>query len=281
MNVRDVMSTDLVTVDKDRNLKDVLALMAQHHITKIPVTEGGDLVGIVTDGKIVDKLGREHNKGVQTSTLRASGVMEKDFIVAHPDEALENLLADVGKPGLTMVPVVQGKRLVGVVTKANLLHLVKSDAKLSSIMKTELRSVSPDERLVHARRLLLDHDIARLPVLQGGKVAGIIAEHEIANAFAGFKQADAHVQKASIRDLQVANFMRRKVVTAKGDMSAKDAAQLMLKNEVGGLPVVDSRGIIEGIVTRTDLIRTYAPVPTAQARVPAKKAAPKAAAKKR
>lgn len=259
MKVRDVMSKDLVTVDKDRNLKDVLALMTQHHITKIPVTEEGDLVGIVTDGRIADKLGREHNRELQTSSLRASGVMEKDFVVAHPDEALDNLLADVGKPGLTMIPVVQGKKLVGVVTKANLLGLVKSDAKLDSIMQKELRSVSPGERLVHARRLLLDHDIARLPVLEGGKVAGIIAEHEIANAFAGFKQADAHVQKASVRDLPVADYMRRNVITARPDMSARDAAQLMLKEHVGGLPVVNARGVIEGIVTRTDLIRTYAP----------------------
>lgn len=283
MNVRDVMSTDLVTVDKDRNLKDVLALMAQHHITKIPVTENGDLVGIVTDGKIADKLGREHNRGVQTSSLRASGVMEKDFVVAHPDEALENLLADVGKPGLTMIPVVQGKKLVGVVTKANLLHLVKSDAKLSSLMKKDLRSVSPGERLVHARRLLLDHDIARLPVLEGGKVKGIIAEHEIAGAFASFKQADAHVQKASVRDLEVADYMRRKVITAKPDMSAKDAARLMLDNHVGGLPIVDGRGIIEGFVTRTDLIRTFAPDKPAKAPLAAAPLAsgPKKAAKKR
>ena len=279
MNVRDVMSTDVITVDKDRNLKDVLALMEQHHITKIPVTEDGNLVGIVTDGKIADKLGRQHNKGVQTTTLRASSVMEKDFVVAHPDEALENLLADVGKPGLTIIPVVQGKKLVGVVTKANLLRLVKSDAKLSSIMKKELQSVTPDERLVHARRLLLDHDIARLPVLTGGKDTGIIAEHEIATAFAGFKNADAHVQKASVRDLQVAPYMRRKVVTAKPDMTAKDAAQLMLDNHVGGLPVVNARGVIEGIVTRTDLIRTFAPEKAAIAKLAPAASAPKKAAK--
>ena len=47
MNVRDVMSTDLVTVDKDRNLKDVLSLMAEHRITKIPVTEDGELSGFI------------------------------------------------------------------------------------------------------------------------------------------------------------------------------------------------------------------------------------------
>lgn len=275
MNVRDVMSTDLVTVDKDRSLKDVLDLMAKHHVTKIPVVDGGDLVGIITDGKIADKLGRAHNKGLQTPRLHASSVMEKDFIVAHPDEDLKNLLADVGKPGLTMIPVVQGKKLVGVVTKADLLRLVESDVQLLRIMKTELKSVAPGERLVHARRLLIDNDIARLPVLENGKVAGILSEHEIARAFADFKGADAHVQKASVRDLEVGPYMRRKVVSAKGSMTAKEAAKRMLDENVGALPVVDARGIVEGIVTRTDLIRTYSMEPMAKVPKPKAKAAPR------
>jgi CBS domain-containing protein len=263
MNVRDVMSKDLVTIDKDRNLKDVLDLMARHKVTKIPVTEGGDLVGIITDGKIVDKLGQAHNKGLQTARLRASSVMEKDFVVAHPDEPIESLLADVGKPGLTMIPVVQGKKLVGIITKANLLGLVKSDVALSTIMQTKLKSVGPGERLVHARRLLLDNDIARLPVLENGKVSGIIAEHDIAIAFAGFKQADAHVQKAGVRDLEVGPYMRRQVVTGNPEMTAKEAAERMLEHHVGGLPVVDRSGVVQGIVTRTDLIRTFSMEPLA------------------
>jgi len=258
MKVRDIMATDLVTVDKDRNLKDVLALMEGRRITKIPVTEDGELVGIVTDGQIADKLGRAHNRNVQTTTLHASSVMEKDFIVAHPDEDLKVLLADVGKPGLTMVPVVQGKKLVGVVTKADLLRLVESTVKLESIMTAQLKAVAPEDRLVHARRLLLDNDIARLPVLEAGRVRGIIAEHEIADAFAKLKFADSHVQRANLPDLQVGPYMKRQVVTARPTQSAKEAAQLMLKSHVGGLPIVGDAGTIEGIVTRTDLIKTFA-----------------------
>jgi CBS domain-containing protein len=232
--------------------------MEKNNVTKLPVVDGGRLVGIVTDGKIVDKLGREHNKGIQVTTLRASAVMEKDFLIAHPDEPLATLLKDVGKPGVTMVPVCKGTQLVGVVTKADLLQLVKSGASLQSIMKTDLKTVHPDERLVHARRLLLDNDIARLPVLEGGKVKGIIAEHEIAGAFASLKTADAHVQRVNIRDLDVGSYMRRDVVTGHPEMSAKEAAQKMLKEHVGALPVVAENGTIQGIVTRTDLIRTFA-----------------------
>ena len=259
MKVREVMATELITVDKDRSLKDVLRIMEQHNVTKLPVVDhDGRLLGIVTDGRIADKLGRAHNRSIKTATLRASGVMEKDFLRAHPDEAIETLLADVGKPGLTMVPVVKGDMLVGVVTKSDLLKLVQSKRKVRDVMKKQLLAVGPDERLVHARRLLLDNDIARLPVLHDGHLQGIIAEHEIANAFAGFKDADSHVQKAMIRELHVVDYMRRDVVTGQGDMSLAEAASRMREFHVGALPIVNGAGTIEGIVTRTDLIKHYA-----------------------
>lgn len=258
MKVSDVMSRDPITVDKDRNLKDVLHLMEHHHVTKIPVVDDGKLVGIVTDGCIADKLGRAHNKGTQTGTFHATSVMEKDFLRAHPDEDLANLLSDVGKPGLTMIPVCKGDQLVGVVTKADLLPLVKSDAAVADVMTQQLHAVGKDERLVHARRLLLDHDIARLPVLEGGQVTGIIVEHEIANTLAGFKSADNSVQKATVRDITVGQAMRSNVVTAGMDISAAAAAQMMLDHHVGALPIVDGSGTIQGIVTRTDLIQNFA-----------------------
>ncbi len=259
MKVRDIMTTELITVDKDRNLKDVLSMMEHHKVTKLPVVDGdGRLLGIVTDGKIADKLGQAHNKNIQTGTLRASSVMEKDCIMAHPDEALDNLLADVGKPGLTMIPVCQGEMLVGVVTKSDLLSLVESDRALADVMKRELHAVGASERLVHARRVILDNDIARLPVLEGGQLQGIIAEHEIATAFAAFKEADGHVQKAMVRDLHVGDYMVRNVVTANPAMTCADAARMMREKHVGALPIVNGQGIIEGIVTRTDLIKTFA-----------------------
>ncbi len=258
MKVSDVMSRDPVTVDKDRNLKDVLNLMQQHRITKIPVVDEGKLVGIVTDGRIADKLGRAHNAHTQTGTFHASSVMDKEFVRAHPDETVANLLADVGKPGLTMIPVCKGDKLVGVVTKADLLPLVKSESAVSDVMTRELQSVDASSRLVHARRLLLDHDIARLPVLQDGHIEGIIAEHEIATTLAGFKEADDSVQKATVRDLKVGDAMNRDVITGAPDMTAWAAAQMMLDHHVGALPIVDGSGTIQGIVTRTDLLQNFA-----------------------
>jgi CBS domain-containing protein len=258
MKVREVMTSDVITVDKDQNLQEVLNLMEGHRITKIPVVDDKKLVGVVTDGNIADKLGRAHNRGVQTTTLHASSVMTRDFVVAHPDEDLRNMLVDVGKPGLTMIPVVRGHELVGIVTKADLLPLVESNQELAAIMKRELKAVGPTERIVHARRLLLDHDIARLPVLEGGRIRGIIAEHEIARAFANLKNAEVGVQRNSVRDLQVGDHMVQDVITAPPTATARQAAELMIRHQVGALPIVNGGKVIEGIVTRTDLIRTFA-----------------------
>ena len=49
MKVKDVMTKDVISVDKDVNLRQVLKLMKKHEITKIPVVEDKKLVGVITD----------------------------------------------------------------------------------------------------------------------------------------------------------------------------------------------------------------------------------------
>ena len=85
-----------------------------------------------------------------------------------------------------------------------------------------------------------------------------ITDDTVSAAAGDFKGADVHVQRANIRDLQVGPYMRRKVITGSPDMTAKQAAERMMSEQVGALPIVDSRGQIQGIVTRTDLIKTFA-----------------------
>jgi CBS domain-containing protein len=63
--------------------------------------------------------------------------------------------------------------------------------------------------------------------------------------------------------------MVRKVITGRPDMSCKEAAAVMMKEHVGALPVVAENGQIQGIVTRTDLIRTYAPAAPQKRSMPA------------
>jgi CBS domain-containing protein len=256
MKVKEIMTTKIISVDKDDSLKRVLDLMKKHNITKIPVLEEKKFFGLVTDNIIAYKLGSIRKRRITASRLHASSVTEKDVMIVHPEEEVKNILKSVGEPGPTMLPVVENVKLVGVVTKADLLPLVKNKNQLHPIMQKKIHTVSVDDRVVHARHIMITENIARLPVLEEKKLVGIISDIEIAYAFASLKKAfSIGRQKHHLEELLVKDIMRTPVVWSNPSMSMYDAAQLMLKENIGALPLIENDKLV-GMVTRTDLLRS-------------------------
>lgn len=256
MKVKEIMTTKVIAVDKDESLKRVLDLMKKHEITKIPVLDEKKFFGLVTDNVIAYKLGSIRKRSVTASRLHASSVTEKEIRSITPDEEVKNILKSVGEPGPTMLPVVEKGKLVGVVTKADLLPLVKSSHQIHSIMHRQVHSISPDDRVIHARRMMITENIARLPVVDEKKLVGIISDMEIAFAFADLKKSfSLGKQKHQLDELLVKDVMRSPVLWATPSMSICDTAQLMLKHNIGSLPVIENETLV-GMVTRTDLLKT-------------------------
>jgi len=255
MKVKDIMTKEVIYVSKGDDLYHILTLMEKHNITKLPVIDDDKIVGIVTDNQIAEKLGSFRSRGVPASRMHASTVMEKDFEKISPDTEIKEILKSVGEPGPTMLPVVVDDALVGVVTKADLLPLVESEEGIEKIMRENVITVKPEDRVIHARRLMMENDVARLPVVEGGKIVGIISDKEIAFALASIKKSFSRgKQQNQLRNLLVRDVMKTNVVTAGEDITIKEAARIMLEEEVGCLPIVDGRGKLRGIVTRTDLL---------------------------
>jgi len=256
MKVEEIMTKDVIKIDKDENLNHVLRLMKKHEITKIPVLDGKKLIGIITDNMIAYKLGSIRKKGIPPSRLHASSVTERNVERISLDTEVKEILKDVGKPGPTMLCVMENDKLMGVVTKADLLPLVNSKKKLREIMNKKIHAVSPDDRVIHARRIMIDENIARLPVVDNGKMVGIISDNEIAFALAELKGSiPLGRQKHQLDELLVRDAMRRPVFWTAPNMTAKDAATIMFKYNIGALPIIENESIT-GIVTRTDLLKT-------------------------
>jgi CBS domain-containing protein len=256
MKIKDIMTTDIVSVDKDEDLKHVLDLMKKYDITKIPVVEDKKIVGIVTDNLIAYKLGSIKKRDVSTSRLHASSVTEKDIDIVNPGTNVSDILKKVGKPGPTMILVVENEKLVGVVTKADLLFLVENSGPLESVMSRRIHSVSPDDRIVHARRMMINENIARLLVVDRGALFGIISDIEIAFAFADLKKSfSIGRQKHVLDELLVKNVMKTPVMWTTKKTSINEAAKIMIKNNIGSLPIIEEENLV-GMVTRTDLLKT-------------------------
>jgi len=256
MKVIEVMTKNIISVDKDVDLKYVLDLMKKHEITKIPVIEDKKLIGVVTDNIIAYKLGSIRKKGIPPSRLHASSVTEKNVERISPDTDLKTILKKVGEPGPTMLFVVEKEKLLGVITKADLLPFVKNKKQVKEIMKKIIHTVSPDDRVIHARRIMINETIARLPVVDEGKLVGIISDNEIAFAFANIKRSfPLGRQKHQLDELLVRDVMKSPALWTQPQITATEAATIMLKNNVGALPLIEN-GKLVGIVSRTDLLNT-------------------------
>ncbi|HVL49081.1 MAG TPA: CBS domain-containing protein [Candidatus Thermoplasmatota archaeon] len=255
MKVKEIMTRDVVTVDKDEKLERVVSLMEKHRISKVPVVERGGLVGVVTDGDVVDELGAIRNKATTANSLHVSSAMRRNPLTINPDADVEDAVDVFRENGLGLLPVVHDRSLVGVVTKSDLLPLVEATKPLSAIMISQLHAVEPGERVIHARRLMLDHEIEHLPVLLGGRLVGILSEMDIAIGLARFKDSvPVNRQHAQLKAFLVDEIMVRNVTTATPDMPANEAARLMRAKDVGALPVIAPAGKIAGLVTRSDLL---------------------------
>jgi acetoin utilization protein AcuB len=89
------------------------------------------------------------------------------------------------------IPVVQEGGLGGIVTRSDLQAINNRHAGtghtgkvlLADVMKTPVLTVAPDETLEHASKIMLDHEVSGLPVIDGGRIVGMITESDIFEAF--------------------------------------------------------------------------------------------------
>lgn len=255
MKAKDLMTKDVVSVDKDERLETVLTLMKKHRLSKLVVTDNKHVVGVVTDGDIADELGALKTRGVPASQLHVSSAMRRKYEHIEADTTLARILEAFVRDDAGLLPVLHDRTCVGVVTTSDLLRLVQSESTLQEVMTTNLYAVAPSDRVIHARRLMVDNHVERLPVLDGGGVVGIVGEIDIAQGLAKFKTtvADNH-QPSALQRFLVQDIMRPNVVTAPPEMRASDAAALMKREDVGSLVVVRGDRAV-GIVTRSDLLK--------------------------
>jgi CBS domain-containing protein len=263
MHVKDIMKEEIVHVDKDQNIQDALKLMKKHKISRLPVVNMNDgnvreLVGIVTEKDISIKLGSSKYGNLPPSHFHVSTVMKQEPIVVQKTE-------NIGKAAKTMIenkiggmPVVNDCEIVGMLTKTDFLEICHGKpfnaTNITERMKSDLITVSPSDRLVHARRCLIDKEIGRLPVVEEDMLQGILTAKDVAMAMISFKKIVPDKYKtARIRNLLVEDVMTQNVKTIDGTSTLDDAATFMLENRFSGIPV-EVDGALVGIITKTDLM---------------------------
>jgi len=124
-------------------------------------------------------------------------------------------------------------------------------------MRTSMILVGPTDSVRAAWQLLREHRIRHLPVVEQGRLVGIITDRDIRLIFpsgaVGQREQDPHavLEKISVRDI-----MTERVITVTPEASIADATRLLLKHRIGGLPVVQGDRLV-GIITKTDILAAF------------------------
>lgn len=146
VTARELMTTDVVTVSPDTSVKEAAQLMSEKHIGSLPVlNDSGELIGIVTESDLImqdvkvhfpsyvhlldgfiylesySRFEKELKKAVAAAVR---DVMTSPVVTAGPDTDVETLATLMMEKHIGRVPIVEGSRLAGVVSKRDIVRSI-------------------------------------------------------------------------------------------------------------------------------------------------------------
>ncbi|HJF85574.1 CBS domain-containing protein [Megamonas hypermegale] len=122
-------------------------------------------------------------------------------------------------------------------------------------------TVTPDAKIDEVSNLIKVKKIRRIPVVENGKLVGFFSDRDLmrvapspATTLSRY-EINSLLAKMCVRDI-----MQKKVISVNVDATIEEAALLMYKNKIGGMPVVSNVGAVVGVITETDIFKTFVDV---------------------
>lgn len=129
--IREFMTTDVVTIPSTASMQDAAALMRQHDIGSLPVVDGDILRGMLTDRDLVV---RGLADGIVDATV--SSLLSGDVVTVNADDEDNDVAALMSERQVRRVPVVDGGRLVGMVSMGDLAARTDPDLAAEVLQET-------------------------------------------------------------------------------------------------------------------------------------------------
>ena len=121
-----------------------------------------------------------------------------------------------------------------------------AEDKIGQVMSKPVRTVESNEKLSAALAVMDKHDIGNVVVVEAQKLVGIVTERDVVRRIL----KDSRVIQEPVKQV-----MSKPVITASPDSTVQEALEIMLKNKIRQLPVVQGSSLV-GIVTDKDLMRS-------------------------
>jgi acetoin utilization protein AcuB len=127
--------------------------------------------------------------------------------------------------------------------------------RVKDLMTPRPFTIEPHKPVLEALLVMYEHDIRRLPVVEQGKMVGIISDRDIKQTMDRPALANRRKGGDPELELSVGEVMTRNVVSVMQDDDVKEVVELMIENKITGLPVLNQGKKLVGIVSAIDVLQ--------------------------
>lgn len=250
----------LVSVKPDDDVALAARLMRQWEVRHLPVVDGVKVVGVFTER---DYLRYRAETGGGGALDPVSRFMSAPAETVSPDDPVAAASAAMLSRRLGSLPVVANGALVGILTVNDLLAAdvqaavpaVDLEGPISAVMARGPLIVHPQEPLLEAVALMIEHGVRHVPVADlDGRLVGMVSDRDVRTAVGDPAEA-LRSERTEIDELTVAGVMTAPAESVLEDAPLSSVAQRMSHDSIGALPVLDRAGRVVGVVSYVDLIR--------------------------
>ena len=273
--VGDVMTSNPIVAQVPGSRQEVLKIMVQHNLTGLPVVRrnDGSLAGMITREDIFDRPEEE----------QAAMIMRREHPSISPKASVEEAAKILVESSMRHLPVVEGNRLVGILTPTDLLCIVEKrgiDLPVEKVIRSPCVPIYQEAPLAVASVTLKVSKSSALPVLdEHGRLTGIVTDRDIFNksyvegaeaaSSMGLSEDDVHwswdglrnvmklwyeVSKIELPGTPIKDIMVKDPTTVFKKTAISEAARIMRKNDFGQLPVRDNKDRLLAMIYDHDII---------------------------
>ncbi|HVS18509.1 MAG TPA: CBS domain-containing protein [Planctomycetota bacterium] len=258
MDISSIQTRDPHHLPPESTLEQAMNLMDVHDIRHLPVVAGGRLVGVVSNRDLLEATGWIRNGVWHASGPGAprhlSAILRPSPTTLAPDDSVVTAALEMSLRRIGCLPVLDGGRLVGIVTETDLLRAFVAEAEaghvtgdvdpeVRALMTSNAMTVQVATTLGEAVELCRTTGVRHLPVADGERLVGMLSDRALRKALGERRPGDTHVRVLMAGD----------PVSTAGHTRLSVAARRMLEHKISALPVIDGERLV-GILTLTDLL---------------------------
>lgn len=271
------IARETITLDSGRTLLDARTFMLRYNISRIAISRNGKTVGIITEKDIARYL-YDNPPTKRLSEISLKEFIRKNLIIVNENSTIENCSMLMLKHGISSLIVVdkEGKDK-GIITKTDLIEYYayhqSTRVLVHECMSKKVQCVAPDETIHMIAMLMTTYKISRVVVEKNKKPIGIVTARDFLPVSIIHGTGSLGRYWTTRKDIILAkrhqrfipsgltgvvlaqDIMTSSPVTVSMNTHIAEAARVMIRNRISGLPVINEKGSLVGIITKTDILK--------------------------